>query len=388
LNKHHHNNIIVTSSSTRALTLFQTVTSSQGQPGRKANSSGCRPRSLVAEHFGSYVSAEPVMSTEVPFPPPVAVEYSVLEREDAITLQQGRKFQEEEQKKKKQRYDLKRNQTKISNRDKKVQTLPPLVGCGSKKCSCKSLVLNTVHQQQLRNRYVECVEAGIHKDVGNRLLLSYMQPNVFNRTRQHYRFVLPAEVVVGGVGGGYVPCCKIAFAELFGIGECRMKGLCKRRKDPDRVVNVELKKSGRKGFGDNVKNKLAEVLELYPREQSHSAPVSRDVSRKFYYSSDLNLFTFWCKYLDSLGTPDDRLFLEQSELKGYYPSYHYEKKTSARKQPVYTADDPQRQPSVSYSFARKFWNENYDIKFQNKKCGLCGTCNRLRCGTKSQTLQN
>ena len=75
-----------------------------------------------------------------------------------------------------------------------------------------------------------------------------------------------------------------------------------------------------------MKEKLNKVLELYPQEQLYYAPVSRDISRKFYYSGDLNLFTFWCKYLYSLGTLDDKLFLEQSELKGYYPSYHYQKK--------------------------------------------------------------
>ena len=107
-----------------------------------------------------------------------------------------------------------------------------------------------------------------------------------------------------------------------------MEGLYKRFKYPNRIVNTELKKSDRKGFKDNVKEKLANVLELYHWEQLHYGSVSRDISRKFYYSGDLNLFTIWCEYLYSLGTLDDKLFLEQSELKGYYPSYQCEKNIS------------------------------------------------------------
>jgi hypothetical protein len=95
----------------------------------------------------------------------------------------------------------------------------------------------------------------------------------------------------------------------------------------------------------------------------------------------MSLYWFWIKYLEPYGTGDDALFLAQAKEKQFYPSYHQMSKV--KRKPVYTDIDPIRKPSVSYYSATRFWDQ-FDIKFEARKCDICDTCFRLCCRMNRQ----
>ena len=145
--------------------------------------------------------------------------------------------------------------------------------------------------------------------------------------------------------------------------------------EPNECIKVKILNMGRHGFEPSVDGNLRVVIETEPRSTSHYALTSRNNSRRYYYCGGMSYFRFWIKYLELFGTEDDELFLAQGKDNHFYKTYT--RLGRVKRKPVYTGTDPMRSPSVSYDYARQFWDQ-FNIKFEARKCDVCELCFRLR----------
>jgi hypothetical protein len=306
------------------------------------------------------------------------------------------KRKERYRKKDTQHKDQLRKAGKIStSRHSIVGILPPLQPCKKTTCSCEELVDDKDSQTPLQQNYIKTVKEATNNDAGNLLLLNYIFPashlnsrkrKVTEKMGNRFTYQVPRIEAANESWNGSIELCRDSFAALFKLGMARMTQLQKRRIDPNECIQIKIKQcGGQHGFRQHVLDNLKAVLETEPRETSHYTLLNRDNSHRYYYSGGMSLHQFWIKYLELYGTGDNTLFLAPAKEKQFYHSYHQMSKV--RRKPVYTDIDPIRKPSVLYYSAMRFWDQ-FNIKFEARKCDICDTCFRLWCNMNRQENTN
>ena len=179
-------------------TLFGIVTGAHVAPPaqRSSQTENIRAsRSEIAFAFPHYctMSIPPLMTTRGPFKHPS--ELRLADEDNGPIEPRKRPSRPVEYQ---SFYDRNRKKGKIGQQDARIENLPVLLDCRTKKeCRCDVLTGSTVYQQRLRKLYCETVK-GTNHDGGTMLLLTFMMRQVENKKARYNKFRY-RKIVVGTI---------------------------------------------------------------------------------------------------------------------------------------------------------------------------------------------